>query len=135
MGNSKLARMYATVDMLAYENPDSRVRILRNCNRCCFCNRIYRIRKPITMKTPKREYKKYYICPATGEPDEWTLGNIDARWKRKNREARLRKKIAKQAKEILWLKANLRCIKYIVNGAQIGEGTHIFIPTLEQYTP
>lgn len=37
------------------------------------------------MKTPKREYKKHYICPATGEPDEWALGCIDARWKRKNR--------------------------------------------------
>lgn len=47
------------------------------------------------MKTPKREYKKYYICPATGEPDEWALGNIDARWKRKNREAQYKRTIAK----------------------------------------
>ena len=45
------------------------------------------------MKTPKREYKKYYICPATGEPDEWTLGNIDARWKRKNRVKQLKNTI------------------------------------------
>lgn len=58
-----------------------------------------------------------------------------SRWKRKNREARLRKKIAKQAKEILWLKANLRCIKYIVNAAQAKKGVQIFTPTLEQYTP
>ncbi len=46
------------------------------------------------MKTPKREYKKYYICPATGEPDEWTLGNIDARRKRKNRIRQLKHTIA-----------------------------------------
>lgn len=46
------------------------------------------------MKAPKREYKKYYICPATGEPDEWTLGNIDARWKRKNRIRQLKHTIA-----------------------------------------
>ena len=51
------------------------------------------------MKTPKREYKKYYIDPATGEPDEWTLGNIDARWKRKNREAQLRRTIARLTEE------------------------------------
>lgn len=46
------------------------------------------------MKTPKREYKKYYLDPATGEPDEWALGNIDARWKRKNRIRRLKATIA-----------------------------------------
>ena len=56
------------------------------------------------MKTPKREYKKHYICPATGEPDEWALGNIDARWKRKNRIAQLKHTIAKQAKEIYHLR-------------------------------
>lgn len=48
------------------------------------------------MKTPKREYKKYHICPATGEPDEWALGNIDARWKRKNRIRQLKATIARQ---------------------------------------
>lgn len=47
------------------------------------------------MKTPKREYKKYYLDPATGEPDEWALGNIDARWHRKNREAQYKRTIAK----------------------------------------
>ena len=46
------------------------------------------------MKTPKREYKKYYLDPATGEPDEWALGNIDARWKRKNRIRQLKHTIA-----------------------------------------
>ena len=56
------------------------------------------------MKTPKREYKKYYLDPATGEPDEWTLGNIDARWKRKNRIRQLKATIARQKKEYesLW---------------------------------
>ena len=51
------------------------------------------------MKTPKREYKKYYIDPATGEPDEWTLGNIDARWKRKNRIAQYKRTIARLTEE------------------------------------
>lgn len=51
------------------------------------------------MKTPKREYKKYYICPATGEPDEWTLGNIDARWKRKNRVKQLKNTIFRLTQE------------------------------------
>lgn len=58
------------------------------------------------MKTPKREHKKYYLDPATGEPDEWALGNIDARWKRKNRIAQLKRTIARQAEEI----SNLRTL-------------------------
>ena len=52
------------------------------------------------MKTPKREYKKYYLDPATGEPDEWVLGNIDARWKRKNREAQYKRTIAKLTRKL-----------------------------------
>lgn len=59
------------------------------------------------MKTPKREYKKYYICPATGEPVEWTLGNIDARRHRKNRIRQLKHTIARQAEEIDHLRAAL----------------------------
>lgn len=59
------------------------------------------------MKTPKREYKKYYIDPATGEPDEWTLGNIDARWHRKNRIRQLKATIARQAEEIHHLRTAL----------------------------
>lgn len=55
------------------------------------------------MKTPKREYKKYYICPATGEPDEWTLGNIDARWKRKNRAKQLKRTISRLENTIVKL--------------------------------
>ena len=59
------------------------------------------------MKTPKREYKKYYLDPATGEPDEWALGNIDARWKRKNRIRQLKATIARQAEEIEHLRTAL----------------------------
>ena len=59
------------------------------------------------MKMPKREYKKYYICPATGEPDEWTLGNIDARWKRKNRIKQLKRTIERLRRENFQMKIDL----------------------------
>lgn len=68
------------------------------------------------MKTPKREYKKFYIDPATGEPDEWALGNIDARWKRKNRIRALKHTIAilterlkDTEKALIWTQKFTKC--------------------------
>lgn len=45
------------------------------------------------MKTPKRDYKKARLCPATGDLDEYPVWEEEARWKRKNRVAQLKRSL------------------------------------------